>query len=126
MVVGFTTTYAIDADHHLRCGFISSSGEVYSIQHYVIKFVNDLGLVAGFLRVRRFPPLINKPPRYSCNIFKSGVKRHNHNLVVVHCHIPLITITNCYIIFKINHEIRYFDTPDIVVFFNLENMHFFK
>ena len=33
-------------------------GEVYSIQHYVIKFVSDLRQVGGFLRVLRFPPPI--------------------------------------------------------------------
>ena len=33
-------------------------GEVYSIQHYVIKFVSDLRQVGGFLRVFRFPPPI--------------------------------------------------------------------
>ena len=27
-------------------------GEVYSVQHYVIKFVSDLRQVGGFLRVR--------------------------------------------------------------------------
>jgi len=32
--------------------------EVYSIQHYVIKFVSDLRQVGGFLRVHRFPPPI--------------------------------------------------------------------
>ena len=32
--------------------------EVYSIQHYVIKFVSDLRMVCGFLRVHRFPPPI--------------------------------------------------------------------
>ena len=32
--------------------------EVYSIQHYVIKFVSDLRQVSGFLRVLRFPPPI--------------------------------------------------------------------
>ena len=36
----------------------SRSGEVYSIQHYVIKFVSDLRHVSGFLRVFRFPPSI--------------------------------------------------------------------
>jgi hypothetical protein len=30
-------------------------GEVYSIQHYVIKFVSDLRQVDGFLLVLRFP-----------------------------------------------------------------------
>jgi hypothetical protein len=42
MVVGFTTTYVINAYHHSCCEFESCSGEVYSIQHYVIKFVSDL------------------------------------------------------------------------------------
>ena len=47
MVVGLITTYAIGAYH-----FESSNpvyGEVYSIQHYVIKFVSDLGQVGDFL-----------------------------------------------------------------------------
>jgi hypothetical protein len=30
-------------------------GEVYLIQHYVIKFVSDLRQVSGFLLVLRFP-----------------------------------------------------------------------
>jgi hypothetical protein len=30
-------------------------GEVYSIQHYMIKFVCDLWQVGSFLRVLRFP-----------------------------------------------------------------------
>ena len=38
-----------------RCEFESYSGEVYSIQHYVIKFVSDLRQVRGFLWVLRFP-----------------------------------------------------------------------
>jgi hypothetical protein len=36
----------------------TASGEVYSIQHFVIKFVSDLWQVGGFLRVLRFPPPI--------------------------------------------------------------------
>ena len=31
-------------------------GELYSIKHYVIKFVSDLRQVGGFLRVLGFPP----------------------------------------------------------------------
>ena len=46
MVVIFTTTCAISACHHLSSN--PAHGEVYSIQHYVIKFVSD-----SFLR---FPP----------------------------------------------------------------------
>ena len=36
----------------------STHVEVYSIQHYVIKFDSDLREVGGFLRVLRLPPLI--------------------------------------------------------------------
>jgi len=46
MVVGFTTTYAISAYHHWCCEFESRSGQ--GVQHYVIKFVNDLRQVGGF------------------------------------------------------------------------------
>jgi hypothetical protein len=37
---------------------VSVYGEVYSIQHYVIKIVSDLQQVSGFLQVIRFPPPI--------------------------------------------------------------------
>ena len=58
-------------------------GEVYSIQHYVIKFVSDLRQIRGFLSVR-FPPLIN----LAFTIFKDlsqflfGSWRNNLNQVV--------------------------------------------
>jgi len=59
MVVGFTTTCAISSYHNK---IILSSNpvhcEVYSIQHYVIKFVSDLRQAGGLLRVLRFPPPI--------------------------------------------------------------------
>ena len=35
-----------------------ANGEVYSIQHCVIKFVSDLWQVGGFLRAFRFHPVI--------------------------------------------------------------------
>ena len=38
-------------------------GEVYSIQHYVIKFISDLRQVGGFIRVLRVSST-NKPDRY--------------------------------------------------------------
>ena len=43
-------------------GVVSSNpvhGEVYSIQHYVIKFVSDLRQFCGFLWLLRFPLPIN-------------------------------------------------------------------
>ena len=52
MIVGFTTTYAInDSPPHttLVVSLNIAYGKVYSIQHNVIKFVNDLGQVGGFL-----------------------------------------------------------------------------
>ena len=58
MVAGFITTCAISAHHRYRCEFESRSDDVYSIQHYVIKFVSDLRQVFGFLRILRFPPSI--------------------------------------------------------------------
>ena len=54
----------------------SAYGEVYSIQHYVIKFINDLWQVESFLWVLRFPPPINWPPQYNWNIVESDVKYH--------------------------------------------------
>ena len=53
IVVGFTTTYAINAYHNSCCELESRSGR--GVQRYVIKFVSDLRQVGGFLRVLRFP-----------------------------------------------------------------------
>jgi hypothetical protein len=44
-------------------------GEVYSIQHYVIKFVSDLQQVSGFLRVVRFPPPIKLISKWFLGFF---------------------------------------------------------
>ena len=56
MAVGFTTTCAISATKLVSSNPVH--GKVYSIQHYVIKFVSDLQQVSGFLQVLRFPPPI--------------------------------------------------------------------
>jgi hypothetical protein len=60
MVVGFTTTYTIPVStyHHCSWEFEPRSGEVYSIQHYVIKFVSYLRQVGSFIWALRFPPPI--------------------------------------------------------------------
>jgi len=58
MIVGFTTTYAIDA---ITTDALSSNlphAEVYSIQLYVIKFVSDFRQAGALLRVLRFPSSI--------------------------------------------------------------------
>ena len=54
MVVGFTTT-CIPSVPNTAIVVSSNRGKVYSIQHYVIKFVSDLRQIGGFLRVFRFP-----------------------------------------------------------------------
>ncbi len=59
VVVGFEKTPVQSV--HITTTVVSSNtvhGEVYSIQHYVIKFVSDLRQVGGFLRILRFPPPI--------------------------------------------------------------------
>ena len=62
MVVGFTAINAIRAVP-ATINVVNSNpahGEVYAIQHYVIKFVSDLGQVGGFLWLHRVPPPIKQ------------------------------------------------------------------
>ena len=55
-------------------------GEVYSIQHYVIKFVSDLRQVGGFRWVLQFPaPIKLIATIVNWNIVESGVKHHKPN-----------------------------------------------
>ena len=50
--------------------------EVYSIQHYVIKFVSDLQQVGGFLWTLVFLHQQNWPSRYNRNIVESDDHRY--------------------------------------------------
>jgi hypothetical protein len=50
----------------------SRSCEVYSIQHYVIKFVNDLRQVGGFPRVLRLKEIKGRMDKLMC-VFGYGV-----------------------------------------------------
>jgi hypothetical protein len=57
MVVGFTTVQSVP----ITTQVVNSNpvyGEMYSIQHYVIKLVSDLQQVGGFLLVLKFHPPI--------------------------------------------------------------------
>ena len=56
-------------------------GEVYSIQHYVIKFVSDLLHVTGFLQVLWFPPPI-KPVRHDITEILLKVALNTINLTL--------------------------------------------
>jgi magnesium-transporting ATPase (P-type) len=55
LVVGFTTTYAINAYHHERC---ESNLVQARCTRYNIMWVSYLQQVCGFFRVLQFPPLI--------------------------------------------------------------------
>ena len=57
MVVGFTTALCYQCLSPIF-SLNPAHGQVYSIQCFMIKFVNDLQQVGGFLRVLRFPPPI--------------------------------------------------------------------
>jgi hypothetical protein len=93
MVVGFTTTYAISAYHHWS-EFESFSGGVYSIQHYVIKFVSDLWQVSGFL----YTTLCDKVCQWSVagrwfSSDSSTNKINHHDITEILLKVALNTIT---------------------------------
>jgi hypothetical protein len=56
MVVGFTTTLPMQSVP-ITTNVVSSNPS-RAIQHYVMKFVNNLRQVSGFIRVLWFPPPI--------------------------------------------------------------------
>ena len=58
MVVGFTTTCAISVYHHHNNMLNLPHGGMYTMQHFVIKFVSDLRQAGGFFRTFRSPPSI--------------------------------------------------------------------
>jgi len=58
MLAGFINTCAIEVSITTKVASSNlAHGEVYSMQHYVIKLVSNLRNVGGFLRVLRFPPI---------------------------------------------------------------------
>ena len=61
MVVRFTTTYMESVPITIKVVSLNpANGKMYSIQHYVIKFVSDLRQFSGFLQVLWFPPSIKQ------------------------------------------------------------------
>jgi hypothetical protein len=59
---------------------IRAHGEVYSIQHYVLKFVSDLRQVGDFLRVLRFPPPIKLIIPVSRLLFRKKPEKYGYLL----------------------------------------------
>jgi hypothetical protein len=77
----------------------SVHGEVYSIQHYVIKFVSDLKQVSGFLRVLLFPPPIKTDSHDITEILlKEELNTINQTMLCVHV---LWTHSNIFFTFKL-------------------------
>jgi hypothetical protein len=68
VVVGFTTSCAISTYTYKVVSSNPAHCEVYSIQHYVIKFATDFLQVSGYLWVLRFPPPIKLTATYNRNI----------------------------------------------------------
>ena len=62
MRFGFTSTCAISVYSTKVESSDLAHGNVYSIQHYAIKFVSDLQQVGDFLRVLWLPPQIKLTP----------------------------------------------------------------
>jgi len=60
MAVGFTTTMQSKPVTTKVASSNPIQDKLYSIQHYVIRFVNALWQVGGFLRTLRFPPPIKR------------------------------------------------------------------
>ena len=77
--------------------------EVYSIQHYVIKFVSDLGQVSVFFLYSNFLHQQNWPPLYTMLLkycwIGSGLKHQNHHIFlnkqIMGCLLVLI-LTHCF------------------------------
>jgi hypothetical protein len=75
MVIGFTTTYAINVYHHWR-----------GVQHYVIKFVSDLRQVGGFFPGTPISPT-NKTGRHDItdillNVALNTIKQTTKHLFI--------------------------------------------
>ena len=75
--------------HTVQCEFGSSSDDVYSIQHYEIKFVSDVRQVGGFLRIPRFPPPIKLTARiYIAEIlFKVALNNISLTLYILYTYV---------------------------------------
>ena len=73
--------------------------EVYSIQHYIIKCVNYLRQVGGFLRVLRFPLRANKTDRHVISeiLLKVALNTINPNHSVQASHSYLVVSLFCFL-----------------------------
>jgi hypothetical protein len=85
---------------------IPSHGDVYLIQHNVIKFVSDLQQVSGFHPVLWFFHQWNEPSQYNWKIVESGIKHHNRT-PMINRRTPVIWIRHVFIGLNQNATINY-------------------
>ena len=84
-VVVVVIVWKLDLQLHVQSVHIATNvessnptqGELYLIQHYVIKFVTDLREVGGFLRVLQFPPPIHDIPEILLKVALSTITPTN-------------------------------------------------
>ena len=77
-------TQANIVDHFYLTHQFSVHGKVYSIQHYVIKFVSDLEQVGNFLLVLRFPPPIKLPAKFNNYAYLAKKRTINYKEFLMH------------------------------------------
>ena len=116
MVFRFPTTYSIIAYHTKAVSLNPAHGEVYSMQHYVIKFVSALRrsmvftgysvpstnktdrhditelllkVLLNTIVITPHPPLRTKPPSLYCNLLFISclpIKHQTYSLVLLQCY----------------------------------------
>jgi hypothetical protein len=102
MVVGFVTTYAISA--YQVVGSNSADGEVYSIQHYVIKFVSVLRSVGGYLWVLPVSSTYKTDHHDIAEIVLKVALNTINNINTVFNFVPFFPLTSVVFIHPIPHE----------------------
>ena len=91
MIVGFITV--CNQRLYITAKVVSlnpSHDEVYSVQHYVIKFLSDLRQVSGFLWVLQFPSLIKKKKKDRHEITGLLLKVALNTITLTDLHITIV------------------------------------
>ena len=117
MVVGFTTTYAINA-HHYWCDFESRSGQ--GVQHYVIMVSVTCDMSVVFYESSDF--LLQKiwRPRYNWNIVESGFKLYQAEkkilcyFIMGVCQSINVCMIACLVIYILSYVSYYFEGENSV------------
>ena len=105
--------------HHSNCEFESRTGEVYSIQHYVISLSVICGRSMVLFWYSSFLHQLNWSSRYNWKTVESGIKHHNSNpgcRVHDDCSIILIGIFWCNLVAVSRSLVQHFYYHIFVLF----------